>query len=105
MICFVVLILAGCEETFSVKLPVKDQCLDHLSGPNGPILVPEGQSLTGYRVVPCDSDDAEFRVTQNAFGREGDTPAPCPANMSMVSIQSWGELHMTAWTICLVPAP
>jgi hypothetical protein len=105
LVCLFVLILAGCEEHFSAKLPVKDQCLSHLSGSNGRIVEPAGQMLTGYKVVPCDSDEAEFRVAQNALARDGDTPAPCPADLSMVYITSQGELHMTAWSICLVPAP
>jgi hypothetical protein len=103
--CVAALVLAGCEETFSAKLPVKDQCLSHLSGSNGRIIEPAGQLLTGYTVVPCDADEAEFRVTKNALGRDGDTPLPCPADMSMVYISSSGELHMTAWTVCLVAAP
>jgi hypothetical protein len=96
------LLATGCEDYLTAKVPSKDACLAHLSGYSGRITQPDGETLTGYDVVACDSAEAEFRVATTPHSREGNAPEPCPEGADNVVIEQTGELYKLLWNICLV---
>jgi hypothetical protein len=97
------LLVVGCGPWRSAELPSKGDCLSdlHTHG-GGPQLAP---TLNGYRIVPCDSNDAEFQVMNALLGHRDREPEPCPADMRTVVIREQGELYEVASGVCLAPAP